>query len=524
MIEQTISHYRIIKKLGAGGMGEVYLAEDTMLDRKVAIKFLPSESSNDVNANRRLIREAKAAATLDHPNICAIHEINEEGGRSFIVMQYVEGETLDCKIKTQPLDLPEALAIGVQIADAISEAHTRGIIHRDIKPQNIMITARGQAKVMDFGLAKLVEQQTTESQAMTQSILTEAGAIVGTLPYMSPEQLKGESLDARSDIFSFGAVLYEMVSGHQPFASESAAATTSAILTREPPPLARYSREVPAELERIVSKAVCKDREKRYQVVKDLALDLKSLRERIEFEDKLERSRPMDGEIVTAAATSRNQMVADSGDQSTVQTGLITAPVTSDAIAKTRRHLGRAIFALAALVITVAAIAYFTGGRNERAIDSLAVLPFVNVSTDSSTEYLSDGITESLINSLSQLPNLRVISRTSVFRYKGENTDPESVGRELKVRALLLGRVVQRGDNLSISAELVDALNNSHLWGEQYNRNLSDILSVQEEIAKEISRKLRLRLSGAQQQLLTKTSTEDVEAYQLYLQGRYYWN
>ena len=519
-----LGHYEILNSLGAGGMGEVYLAEDTRLGRKVAIKLLPQHALSDEHSQRRLVREARAAAGLDHPNICSIHEVGEQNGQTFIVMQNIEGETLASRIHKKPLELKESLDVAVQVADALAEAHSHGIIHRDIKPQNIMITARGQAKVMDFGLAKLVEQQTTESQVMTQSMLTEPGAILGTLPYMSPEQLKGEGLDARSDIFSFGAVLYEMVSGHQPFASESAAATTSAILTREPPPLARYSREVPAELERIVSKAVCKDREKRYQVVKDLALDLKSLREEIEFEDKLERSRPMDREIVTAAATSRSQLASDSGDQSKVQTGLITAPATSNATPGARRHVGRAIFALAALVITVAAIAYFTVGRNESAIDSLAVLPFVNVSTDSSTEYLSDGITESLINSLSQLPNLRVISRTSVFRYKGENTDPESVGRELKVKALLLGRVVQRGDKLSISAELVDALNNSHLWGEQYNRNLSDILSVQEEIAKEISRKLRLRLSGAQQQLLTKSSTGDVEAYQLYLQGRYYWN
>ncbi|MEK6325765.1 MAG: alpha/beta fold hydrolase, partial [Acidobacteriota bacterium] len=279
--------YRIVSSLGAGGMGEVYLAQDARLDRKVAIKVLPPESTADERARKRLIREAQAAAKLDHPNICAIYEVGDELDAGFIVMQYVEGETLAKLIQRKPLDLRESLDIAVQIAGALAEAHSRGIVHRDIKPQNVMITARGQVKVLDFGLAKIVQQKSlADSAAETESLLTEPGMIIGTVPYMSPEQVRGETLDDRSDIFSFGAVVYEMVSGRQPFAAESAAATTSTILTKEPPPLARYSREVPGELERIVSKALRKDREERYQTSKDLLIDLKSLSEELTFEAK----------------------------------------------------------------------------------------------------------------------------------------------------------------------------------------------------------------------------------------------
>jgi serine/threonine protein kinase/Tol biopolymer transport system component len=286
-----LGRYQIRSLIGAGGMGEVYLAEDTQLGRRVAIKVMPSDAISDENARRRLIREARAAATLDHPNICAIHEVGEADGRSFIVMQYVEGETLDVRIKRKPLELKDVLSIASQIADALTEAHAHGIIHRDIKPQNIMITARGNVKVMDFGLAKLVAGA-LESEARTMSLLTTPGAIIGTMPYMSPEQIRGEPLDARTDIFSFGVVLYETLSGRQPFAGESAVATASAILTLDPAPLARYAQEVPPQLQDIVSKALRKDREERYQVVKDMLLDLKNLKQRLEFEAELERSAP----------------------------------------------------------------------------------------------------------------------------------------------------------------------------------------------------------------------------------------
>jgi eukaryotic-like serine/threonine-protein kinase len=486
---QTISHYRIISKLGAGGMGEVYLAEDTRLDRKVAIKFLPSNSTSDQQAKKRLIREAQAAAKLDHSNICSIYEVGEEEGRSFIVMQYVEGEPLAKLIERQPLELREALDIAVQMADALAEAHSRGIIHRDIKPQNVMVTARGQIKVLDFGLAKLVQQpQVTESEVATRSLLTDPGLIIGTVPYMSPEQIRGEALDARSDIFSFGSVLYEMLSGRTPFSAVTAAETISSILTREPTPLVRYAPGLPEELQRIVRKCLAKDKRQRYQSASDLLIDLGNLKRDSE---------------------------ARADTEATVR--IATQP---------RSSIGRP-FVIVALV--VAALALSGAGiyllmEHGRAIDSLAVLPFVNESADADTEYLSDGITESLINSFSQLPNLRVMSRDSVFHYKGQQTTAQGVGRDLKVQAVLTGRVVQRGSNLLISTELVDVRDNSHIWGEQYNRKLTDILAVQAEIAREISEKLRLRLTGEQEKRLVKRYTDNAEAYQLYLKGRYYWN
>src|SRR2546428_5758829 len=267
-----LGRYEIRSKLGAGGMGEVYLAQDAKLDRKVAIKFLPESLVADEQARKRLIREAQAAAKLDHPNICAIHEVGEEDGRSFIVMQYVEGETLDARMKRKPLELKDSLTIAAQVADALSDAHAHGIIHRDIKPSNIIITARGQAKVMDFGLARMTTGA-TDSEAETQSLLTTPGSVIGTVPYMSPEQVRGEALDARSDIFSFGVVLYEMLSGRRPFSAVTAAETISSILTREPTPLVRYAPALPEELQRIVRKCLAKDKRHRYQSARDLLID-----------------------------------------------------------------------------------------------------------------------------------------------------------------------------------------------------------------------------------------------------------
>jgi len=397
--------YRIVSSLGAGGMGEVYLAHDARLDRKVAIKVLPPESTADEAARKRLIREAQAAAKLDHPNICAIHEVGDELDAGFIVMQYVEGETLAKLIQRKPLDLRESLDIAVQIAGALAEAHSRGIVHRDIKPQNVMITARGQVKVLDFGLAKIVQQKSlADSAGETESLLTEPGMIIGTVPYMSPEQVRGETLDDRSDIFSFGAVIYEMVSGRQPFAAESAAATTSTILTKEPPPLARYSREVPGELERIVSKALRKDRELRYQTAKDLLIDLKSLSEELTFEAKLGTSTPARSTGESETVTSNGDARVETAPQPPARTAEIgtTRTVSRDyLIGGVRRHKLQ-FAALVFLLITLAGLGiYLLLGRG-KAIDSIAVLPFANVSGDPNTEYLSDGITESLINNLSR--------------------------------------------------------------------------------------------------------------------------
>jgi eukaryotic-like serine/threonine-protein kinase len=533
VISGTISHYRILNNLGAGGMGEVYLAEDTKLDRRVALKLLPQASVADEQAKKRLIREARAAATLDHPNICTIHEVGEEDGHSFIVMQYVEGETLAGLVKRKPLDLTEALDIAAQIADALAAAHSRGIIHRDIKPQNIMITPAGQVKVLDFGLAKVIQERSLiESSADTESLLTEAGTVMGTVPYMSPEQVRGESLDTRSDLFSFGALLYEMVSGRQPFAAETTAATFSAILTRDPALLARYSADAPAELQRIVSKALAKNREERYQTSKDLLIDLRRLRQRMEFEAELARSaRPEDQpQTVVTVSLSTESETASKSPIATGECGAARQTASAEyLVSPVKRHKLSLVLALTLVVIAVAGIIYFVfgsklAGSGGQEIDSIAVLPFVNVGADPNTEYLSDGITDSLINVLSQLPKLKVMSRNSVFRFKGLEADAQAAGKQLGVRAVLTGRVVPRGDGLSIMTELVDARDNSHIWGEQYNRKLSDLLAVQTEISRDISEKLRLKLSGEDKQRLTKRDTENAEAYELYLKGRYYMN
>lgn len=510
-------------------MGEVYLAEDTQLGRRVAIKFLSPELIADERANKRLMKEARAAATLDHPNICSIYEVGEADGRSFIVMQYVEGETLASTMQKKPLELRVCLDIAVQVADALAEAHSSGIIHRDIKPQNVMLTARGQAKVMDFGLARVVTgRDGIESEAETQSLLTEPGMIVGTLPYMSPEQVRGGALDARSDIFSFGSMLYEIASGHQPFHSESAAATFSAILTRELPPLARYSKEVPAELERIVNKALRKDREERYQTVKDLLLDLKSLKAELIYEAKSRTADQPQGGDSAMGARKVNQGLDTGKLAGTPSNKIGPARTTSSAeyvINEIKRHKLAVLLAL--LVVVSASIGlglYFHTRNTELAIESIAVLPFVNASADPNTEYLADGVTDSLIYSLSRLPNLKVKSHSSVFRYKGKEVEPQTPGRELGVQAVLTGRIVQRGEMLAINAELVEVGSNNVLWGQQYNRKLSEIQSVQDEISKGVSEKLRLKLTGEEQQRLTRHYTALPEAYQAYLRGQYYSN
>ncbi len=519
--DTTLAHYRIVLRIGAGGMGEVYLAEDTKLDRRVAIKFLRPESTADEQAKRRLVREAQAAAKLDHPNICSIYEVGEEDGRSFIVMQYVEGETLASRMRSKALELGECLGIAAQLSDALAEAHSRGIIHRDIKPANIMLTARHQAKVMDFGLAKVVrERSLTDTTAETESMLTEPGAIIGTVPYMSPEQVRGENLDARSDIFSFGAVLYEMITGHSPFAAESAAMTISGIVTREAAPLARYSKAVPRQLERIVNKALRKDREERYQTARDLLIDLKSLKHELEFEAELERSKSPDTSVTSEkpAVTEANQP-ADTSEALTSRTASTSAFLVSGI----NRHRRAAIITLATLLLAIATLAYlFYFAPSSKTIDSIAVLPLVNASNDPNVEYLSDGIAESIINSLSQFPTLKVMSRGSVFRYKGREVDTQTVGKELGVRAVLTGRVIQRGDNLAVNVELVDTRDNSQLWGQQYKRNLADVFAVQEDIAREVSEKLLLRLSGGEKQQLARRYTENIKAYQNYMQGRTY--
>lgn len=454
-----MGRYTVRSELGTGGMGEVYLAQDTQLDRTVALKILPADFAKSPERMRRFLQEARAASALNHPNAAHIYEIGEAEETAFIAMEYVEGETLGKKIISGRLSNEDIADIGMQVADCLDEAHSKGIVHRDIKPSNIMITARGQVKVLDFGLAKVLRSadESLSSDLATQ-VKTVPGVVMGTVQYMSPEQALGREIDRRSDIFSLGAVLYAMATGRAPFTGSSISETIDRILHSQPEAMARFNYELSPELERIVRKCIEKDKDRRYQTARDLLNDLKSLR-------RASGAR----RAVTARASSRR-------------------------------------------------------ARSSRAIDSLAVMPLVNASADTSMDYLSDGITESIINALSQLPKLRVVARSTVFRYKGREVDAKEVGRELDVRAVLTGRVRHLGERLMIGTELIDVDTDAHLWGEHYNRKLSDIFEVQEEIAREISDKLRVRLTGKERKQLAKRHTDDAEAYKLYLKGRFQWN
>ena len=520
-VNSTISCYRILSSIGAGGMGQVYLAEDTRLGRKVALKVLPAEFAADRDRLPRFEQEAKAASALNHPNIITIHAFDQSDNLHFIVSEFIEGRTLRQLMQSGTIQVAAGLDYAVQVASALAAAHEAGIVHRDIKPENIMVRSDGIVKVLDFGLAKLTELQPYVSDTKSPTIArvdTEPGTIMGTASYMSPEQARGQNVDARTDVFSFGAVLYEMIAGCAPFEGETTSDIIASILKTDPPPLSLSSPESPGELHRIVGKSLRKDREQRYQTARDLLIDLKNLRDDLGFETRLKRETP------TAPAGDGNRGL------DTVVESPINSPVSearqissaSAAVAGMSRRRITVVGALVLMVFVVASIVYFRG-TSTQPIDSIAVLPFVNAGTDANAEYLSDGITETIINSLAQLPNLRVMSRNSVFRFKGRESAVESAARELSVRAVLVGRVARRGDLLQISAELLDARDGRHLWGEQYNRAPGDILAVQDEIANRISQRLRLKLTGEDQRRLTKRYTNSTEAYELYLKGRHHY-
>jgi eukaryotic-like serine/threonine-protein kinase len=534
----TLSHYRIVSRIGAGGMGEVYLAHDTKLDRKVAIKFLHEEFSKDTDKLNRFIQEAKAASALNHPNILTVYEIGEVDGKNYIATELIDGQTLREKLaQKETLQLNAILKIGVQVSEALSAAHQAGIIHRDIKPENIMLRKDGYAKVLDFGLAKLSEPGavatgTAGSEDATRvQVNTTPGMVMGTVSYMSPEQARGKETDARTDIWSLGVVLYEMLAGKVPFTGETVNHTIVSILEKEPLLL----ENVPAELQRIVRKSMTKDVDMRYQTAHDLLIDLKNLRRDLDIQGELERSIIPNRDATTGSSMESEPQVLAAGSVAATRSGQAAATqhiTTSSssleyAVTQAKSHkLATAIVGvlLVGVISIVAYFAFVSRSGSTKQISSIAVMPFVNESGNADVEYLSDGMTETLIKSLSQLPNLAVKSRTTVFYYKGKETSPKKIGEELNVQAVLLGRVVQRGDDLKLNLELVNTQTQDVIWSEQYDRKQSDLVSLQSEIAKDVSAKLKSKLSGADEAKVTKTSTANPEAYQAYLKGRFYWN
>jgi serine/threonine-protein kinase len=513
--DTNLSHYRIVAKIGAGGMGEVYLAHDTILDRKVALKILPPEFAEDKGRMSRFVREAKSASALNHPNIITIHEIGESDGTHFIATEFIDGETLHKHLKGKNFSLKSALDIATQIASALQTAHSAGIIHRDIKPENIMLRDDGFVKVLDFGLAKLSEPPASAGGSSEDVTAindgTSPGMIIGTAHYMSPEQAKGKEIDARSDIFGFGIVFYEMLTGKRAFEGESGIESLSSILKDEPQPISQILPGFPGEIERIVNKALRKNREERYQTAKDLLIDLKDAKQKLELQNLIDRS------IIPDQDQNKTQIL-----QTTTLDGInrITTNQTISSRPKTK------VLAIGLLSLVVVAGGFF-GYKyfsQTKQIESIAVMPFVNDSGNPDGEYLSDGMTETLINSLSQIPNLSVKARSSVFRYKGKEIDPKKIASELHVQAVLTGRVVQRGDLLTLSVELIDAQTENAIWGNKYERKASDLVSLQSEIAHDVSSKLKSRLSSADTAKVEKNYTTNAEAYQLYLKGRFYWN
>ncbi len=507
MLPQTVSHYRILSKLGAGGMGEVYLAEDERLGRRVALKLLPAKFVQDAERVRRFEQEARAVGALSHPNILTIYEIGREEDAHYIAMEFVDGQTLRKRISQRRMRLAEALEIAIQLGDALAAAHAAGVTHRDIKPENVMLREDGFVKVLDFGLAKLADQgllrsldpSVTQAETVGDDLFatarlgshqnTSPGVILGTVSYMSPEQARGQEVDSRTDLFSLGIVLFEMVAGRPPFEGASTGDMMVALLDRQPPPLARFAPEAPEELEWIVRKLLAKDRDERYQSARSLLADLRALRGRLQQGASYETNVLEEPDGVAEAARFARESFDRMRDSS-----------------RDSRGTGR------------------LSSGSQRAANSLAVLPFFAGAADPDADYLSEGLPESLIVNLSRVARLRVLAWSTVARYRGREVDAAAVGRELGVRAVLTGRMVRVADQLVVKVELVSAADGAQLWGGRYQRRLDDLFTLEQELSREICEHLRVTLNEEEKARLARRYTENAAAWQAYLQGRYYWH